>query len=273
MKPEMRTVMTYVTPQMASAWLAKNNEGNRSVRQADVNLLASEILSGGYEPTHQGIGFYDDGTLADGQHRLHAIVKSDTAIWINVSTGLKRKANYGIDVGTRRTPRDCLHFLAIKSDQKRVAICTAMIYQFDTEMAGRIGWSPSKIPSERYAGFYQRFSSAIEFVMSFSSAARVPAPAAAAVATAWFTEDRERLGEFMLVLDTGEMFSDRDRACLRIRDYLREKRYGQGTTARNELFLRCCSALRYFIDGRSLSKLYATPDHAFKFASIVGEVA
>ncbi len=268
MKPEIKTVMTFVTPQMASAWLAKNNEGNRSVRQGDVNLLASEISSGGYEPTHQGIGFYDDGTLADGQHRLHAIVKAGVGIWINVTTGLRRVANHKIDRGIGRTAKDSLHFLGIKSDQKRVAICTAMIYQFETEVAGRLGWHPSKIPSERYADLYSRFSPAIEFVMSFSSAARVPAPAAAAVATAWFTEDRERLGEFMLVLDTGEMFSDRDRACLRIRDYLRDKKYGQGTTARNELFLRCCSALRYFLEGKNLSKLYATPDHAFKFAEV-----
>lgn len=268
MKPSINTVLTFVTPQMASNWLANNNEGNRSVRQGEVNLFASEIASGGYEPTHQGIGFYGDATLADGQHRLLGIVKAGIGIWINVTTGLKRRANHKIDNGIPRTPKDALHFMGVKTDQKRVAICTAMIYQHDAEMAGREGWSPAKIPSERYADFYRRFSPAIEFVLSFSSASRIPAPANAAVATAWFTQDRERLGEFMLVLDTGEMFSDRDRACLRIRDYLRDKKYGQGTTARNELFLRCCSALRYFIDGKNLQRLYATADNAFKFAEV-----
>jgi hypothetical protein len=268
MKPEMRTVMTYVTPQMASAWLAKNNEGNRNVRQADVNLLASEIASGGYEPTHQGIGFYDDGTLADGQHRLHAIVKAGVGVWINVTTGLRRVANHKIDRGIGRTSRDSLHFEGIKADTKKVAVCTCMIYQFDTEIAGRCGWHTKKTPSEQYAEFYRRFSDAIEFSMSFPSASRMPAPVAAAVAIAWFTEDRDRLGEFMRILDTGEIFSERDRACLKIRDYVNRKMYGQGMTARHELFLRCCSALRYFLAGKGLSKLYATQDSAFKFAEV-----
>jgi hypothetical protein len=268
MKPQIQTVMTFVTPEMAKNWIAKNNEGNRRVRSTDVEILAGEIAGGGYEPTHQGIAFYEDGSLADGQHRLHAIVKANVGVWINVTTGLSRVANHKIDKGIVRTALDSLHFMGIKSDQKRVAICTSMIYQYESEVAGRTGWSPTKIPSEKYAAYYQRFRDAIEFVLSFSCAARIPAPAAAAVATAWFTQDRDRLGEFMLVLDTGEMFSDKDRACLRIRDYIRDRKYGQGTTARNDLFLRCCSALRYFIDGKSLSKLYATADHAFKFAEV-----
>jgi hypothetical protein len=109
--------------------------------------------------------------------------------------------------------------------------------------------------------------------MGFASGSKYPAPAPASVATAWFTEDRDRLGEFMLVLDSGETFGEGDRAALTIRDYLMSRRYGFGTTARNELFLRCCSSLRYFLAGRNLRKLYATPDNAFPFADSVGEVA
>jgi hypothetical protein len=264
-KPKIHTVMTYVTVDMAKDWLAKNNGGNRRVRPSEVDMLANEIGLGGYEPTHQGIGFYEDGTLADGQHRLHAIVKAGVGIWINVTTGLKRVANHKIDKGLVRTSLDSLHFMGISSDSRRVAICTCMIYQFEAELNERVGWSPSKIPSESYAGYYQKFLPAIEFVLSFPSAGRYPAPVTAAVATAWFTEDRDRLAEFMIVLDTGETVTERDRACLRIRDYLQAKKYGQGTTARNELFLRCCAALRYFIEGKNLSKLYATAEHAFKF--------
>lgn len=271
-RPSIRTVMTYVTPSMAENWLANNNDGNRKVREGDVELLRSQIEDGKYEPTHQGIGFYEDGTLADGQHRLHAIVRAGVAIWINVTTGLKRTTVHKIDRGLGRTSLDSLHFLGIKSDSRRVAVCQCMIYQLVAEKSDSDRWDVEKCPSEEFSAYYAKFSDAIEFAMGFSAASKFPAPLKAAVAIAWFTEDRQRLTEFMLVLDSGEMFSDDDRAAIRLRDYLRDKKYGQGCTARNDLFLRCCGALRYFIARKGLSKLYATPEHVFKFAAVVGEV-
>ena len=271
-RPSLRTVMTFVTPAMASDWLANNNDGNRNVRKGDVALLKRQIEEGKYEPTHQGIGFYDDGTLADGQHRLHAIVQSGVGIWINVTSGLKRSTVHKIDKGIGRTALDSLHFLGVKSDSRRVAVCQCMIYQLMAEKSGSDRWDIEKSTSEEFSDYYAKLAEAIEFAMGFSAAAKFPAPLKAAVATAWFSESRQRLTEFMLVLDTGEMFSDDDRAAIRLRDYLRDKKYGQGCSARNDLFMRCCGALRYFIARKGLSRLYATTEHVFKFAAYVGEV-
>lgn len=271
-RPKLKTVMTFVTPQMAAGWLADNNEGNRNVRRGEVELLKRQMLDGGYEPTHQGIGFYEDGTIADGQHRLIAISESGVGVWINVTTGLSRSAVHKIDRGIGRTSLDSLHFLGMRSDNKRVAVCQCMIYQLRAEQTGRERWEIEKATSEEFARYYQAFSDAIEFAMDFGVGSRYPAPLKAAVATAWYSEDRQRLGEFMMVIDSGEMFGDEDRAAIRLRDYLKDKRYGQGSTARNDLFLRCCGALRYFLAGKNLSKLYATTDHVFKFASFIEEV-
>lgn len=271
-RPSLTTVMTFVTPEMARNWLENNNQGNRNVRWGDVDLLRRQIEGGTYEPTHQGIGFYEDGTLADGQHRLHAIVKANVGVWILVTTGLRRSTVHKVDKGIGRTSLDSLHFFGMKADSRRVAVCQCMVYQLDAEKAGRERWDISKVTSEEFTSHFRRFSEAIEFSVAYGASAKYPAPLKAAVATAWYSEDRQRLAEFMLVIDTGEMFSDDDRAAIRLRDYLRDKRYGQGSTARNDLFLRCCGALRYFIARKPLSKLYATPEHVFKFATYVGEV-
>lgn len=271
-RPAITTTMTFVTPENASAWIAKNNDGNRRVRRDDVAMFKGQIVEGTYEATHQGIGFYADGSLADGQHRLIAIAEAGIGIWINVTTGLKRSAVHKIDRGIGRTALDSLHFLGMKSDNKRVAVCQGMIYQFRSERAGRERWEIEKTTSQDFAAFYAAFAEAIEFTMNFGTASKYPAPLKSAVATAWFSENRQRLGEFMMVLDCGEMFSDDDRAAIRLRDYLKDKKYGNGGTARNDLFLRCCGAVRYFIARRNLTKLYATPDHAFKFAGYAGEV-
>lgn len=272
-RPTMTTAMTFVTPDKARDWLEKNNIGNRDLKRGDVNTLRRQIEEGRYEPTHQGIGFYEDGTLADGQHRLNAIVQSGIGIWINVTTGLKRTAVHKIDRGIGRTSLDSLHFLGLKADNRSVAVCQCMIYQLEAEKAGRERWDIQKCVSEEFAFHYRRFGEAIEFSVGFGASSKCPAPLKAAVATAWYSEDRQRLAEFMLVMDTGEMFSEDDRAAIRMRDYIRDRKYGQGTTQRNDLFFRCCGAIRYFLARRNLSKLYATPDHVFKFAACVGEVA
>lgn len=269
-RPSIRTVMTFVTPQMASAWLEKNNTGNRSIRKGDVEILRSIIEHDLWEPTHQGLAFYDDDTVADGQHRLTAIVQAGVGVWVNVTTGLPRRAIHAIDGGIARTKLDRLHFSGVQSDAHRVSTCGLLISQYKAEQAGRDRWTTTKVPSREFEDFYAKFLDAIEFVLSFKRPDRFPSPATAAVASAWYTQDRDRLAEFMTVMHTGETSSPRDGAAIRFRDHVNKGKYGAGSPARNDLFLRCCGALRYFIAGQPLSKLYATADHAFP---LVGPLA
>lgn len=269
----MTTTMTKVTPAMAEAWLAKNNTGNRRVRKGVVELLKQQMVSGNWRPTHQGIAFYEDGTLADGQHRLHAIVESGVSCWTTVTTGLEKASMHAMDRGQGRTHVDSFHFLGRDCSQKQIAVCQCMVYQYQAEISGRQGWHPTKIPSETFSAYYDRFVDAIDFTLGFGGTMKYPSPFHAAVCTAWFGEDRSRLAEFMTIIDRGKVSSDSDMAAIRIRDYLNNREYGFGTAARNDMFLRCCSGLRYFLDGRNLKRLYATSENAFKFAAYVGEIA
>lgn len=269
-RPRITTTMTFVTPEMASQWLEKNNTGNRNIRKGDVEVLKLIIEQGLWETTHQGLAFYDDGTVADGQHRLSAIAQAGVGVWVNVTTGLPRRAVHAIDGGTLRTKLDRLHFSGVQSDTHRVSVCGLLIAQYKAEEAGRERWTTAKVPSREFEDFYSKFLEAIEFALSFKRPDRCPAPMTAAVASAWYTQDRDRLAEFMAVMHSGETSSPRDRAAIRLRDHINQGKYGAGSPARNDLFLRCCGALRYFIAGQPLSKLYATPDHAF---AMVGQLA
>jgi hypothetical protein len=271
-RPKITTVMTLVTPQLASEWLEKNNTGNRNIRKGDVEILRAIIAQGLWEPTHQGIGFYDDGTVADGQHRLTAIVQAGISVWVNVTTGLPRRAIHAIDGGLIRTNLDRLHFSGIDSDTHRVSTCNILISQYKTEEAGRGRWKTAKLPSKEFQDFYQLFLESIEFVLSFKRPDRFPSPATAAVASAWYTQDRDRLADFMVVMQSGETPSPKDAAAIRIRDHINKGKYGAGSPARNDLFLRCCGALRYFLSGKPVSKLYAIPDHAFPLVGPLSSV-
>lgn len=76
----MYTEKVFVTPEMAYDWLV-HNTNNRDLRPLDVLYLKQCILSGNWRVTHQGIAFYADGELADGQHRLNAIADAGVGVW------------------------------------------------------------------------------------------------------------------------------------------------------------------------------------------------
>jgi hypothetical protein len=262
----MTTSKEFVTPDMALDWLSKN-ENNRHLVPADVDYLRDCILSGAWRVTHQGIAFYEDGTLADGQHRLHAIMEAGVGVWINVTKGMPLQNADAIDRGKTRSNKDHLHFRGVKSDTRRVAACVCMINQYFVERSeNATRWAKRRLRPDEFAKFYDSFSDGIDF--AYSSNKQLHACVVAAIASAWFTADRDRLAQFRSLLSSGAATDAGDHAAIRLRDFLIKKQYGQGESARNDLFLKACSALRAFLDGRSISKLYATNDHAFPLPAV-----
>lgn len=79
-----------VTPVMAKAWL-ENNFRNRPLSEDVVMAYARDMANGQWVPTHQGIAFNDEDDLIDGQHRLHAIVRSGVTVRMMVTFGLKSR--------------------------------------------------------------------------------------------------------------------------------------------------------------------------------------
>lgn len=76
-----------ITPELARTSLA-NNVRNRSLSEDVVLAYARDMLNLEWQATHQGIAFNDRDELIDGQHRLHAIVRSGVTIRMMVTFGL-----------------------------------------------------------------------------------------------------------------------------------------------------------------------------------------
>lgn len=103
-----RSRWIFVTPEIATKWLARNTR-NRSVHGGQKAVLALDVQRGDWHLTHQGVAFFaSDGALADGQHRLLAIVESGTGLWMLATFGLPDDAALGIDQHARRTARDAI---------------------------------------------------------------------------------------------------------------------------------------------------------------------
>jgi len=75
----MLTKVEIIDPVLAKKYLAKNIN-NRNIRNKWVEHLANAIKRGEWITTHQGIAFNNLGFLADGQHRLHAIIQANTPV-------------------------------------------------------------------------------------------------------------------------------------------------------------------------------------------------
>lgn len=99
----MKTEIQLVTPDAAKSYLAKNLPTNRKVTQRWVDTLSNIIIDGEWVTTHQGIALNEENYLVDGQHRLLAIVKSNTPCAINVSTNVPVETFKATDCGVKRS--------------------------------------------------------------------------------------------------------------------------------------------------------------------------
>lgn len=106
-----RIEVTTVTPAMATEWLESNTDNYRKVRQPTVARYAEDMAVGAWLMTGESIKFNREGVLMDGQHRLLACVKADTAFETVVVYDLETPATMNIDNGLRRQLSDHLRRL------------------------------------------------------------------------------------------------------------------------------------------------------------------
>ena len=104
---KITTTLEKITPAVAKAML-RNNPKNRLLKPRLVEQLASDIKSGEFHVTHQGIAFDEKDNLIDGQHRLSAVVAADKAVDMYVTRGLHPDMMNVVDIGAKRTQADVL---------------------------------------------------------------------------------------------------------------------------------------------------------------------
>lgn len=91
-----------ITPKKAEKYLEKCTARQRRVSGHRVRYYANMIARGEFRHTAQGIVFDSNGHLIDGQHRLHAVIKADSPVKMQVTRG-EKPDNYDVydDVGAR----------------------------------------------------------------------------------------------------------------------------------------------------------------------------
>lgn len=98
-----------VSPELAKRWLQRIPPNQRPLQLNRVASYASAMAEGRWIHMTSSIQFDVDGQCIDGQHRLHAVIKSMMTIGFIVTVGLPSTAINVIDRNKTRSVGDSLH--------------------------------------------------------------------------------------------------------------------------------------------------------------------
>ena len=109
------------------------NKHNRDFSLSKAQAYAQQMRLGYWRLIHQGIAFYPDRKLADGQHRLAAVVLSGTTQRLTVFRNFEKDALEAIDTAKRRTAGEAFGITGlIAKDESKIAgsiVETVMKYE------------------------------------------------------------------------------------------------------------------------------------------------
>jgi len=133
--PHVTSSFEEVTPKLAGDWL-ELNKGNRTMKEGKIDAFARDMRAGNFMTTHQGVCFNDRGELIDGQHRLMAIIRSNTPVVMQITRGLPDEIKPAIDTGTKRSVADTLRIQGYENRAVLGAVARmAMLYEQESPIS------------------------------------------------------------------------------------------------------------------------------------------
>lgn len=112
-KNAVRTEVKVVTPEIAKLWLTVNTM-NRRIDKKVVDYYADQMIRDQWTLSQDAITFSNTNKLLNGQHRLHAIIKSQTEQPFIIVYNMTESAFINMDLNKRRSPGDIFQILNIK---------------------------------------------------------------------------------------------------------------------------------------------------------------
>lgn len=261
----MEICIENVTPTKAANWL-NSNRSNRKLRDGVAEKYADDMRCGRWTTCPTPISFYVDGEVADGQHRLWAIVESGCAQRFPVARGLQRVDGLNIDTGLGRSLLDNARISGADSDlsNELIAVCRGIADGVHSNTATS-GSKNQRSNAER-----------LEIVAAHREAghwACANGPRGrpvrngivlSAIGRAWYMEaDKERLRRFSDVLTSGLYDGDGETAAIALRNYLMTKPALTSAALWRDTFLKAQNAIHYFMRGKRLTVIKGTQDEAY----------
>lgn len=109
-----------ITPSLASVYLTRNTH-NRKKKDKKIKEWAAVMKAGGWRLNGETIKFYENGTLADGQNRLEAVIRAGVPVEMEVRYGVPNDVTT-FDIGSSRNMHDILVLSGYKQKNLNITI-------------------------------------------------------------------------------------------------------------------------------------------------------
>lgn len=254
---KLKTEIINVTPTQAQQWLDKNTR-NRQVREERAAQYAEDMKAGRWRFTHQGIAFYADGTLADGQHRLHAITLYGKPVQMLVTRGLPQETGQAIDQNLPRMTHDSIRIGGGPDWIERNVVATTRV------LLNYMNAETKTHSVAEIVDYATRYADHIK-LSQLLVAVKKRNVTSASIAACYFCalqagEDKDKIKRFAEIMLNGEIAGPHENAAIRLREFL----IGEGARAwmgyaRMETAKKVQRAIQLFCEGKATAKLY-TPE-------------
>ncbi len=270
--PGVRTFAVRLTSPAAKRLLERNVH-NRKISEKVILKYISEIKAGEWRLTPGGIGFDDKGRLVDGQHRLHAIVRSNEPVPMLITIGLPSASQEKVDRQRRRTLFDALFLAGHAVHRQEVEIATCLTRRLVLSESGVI---PSDHLVKRNLDLYiEHIRSVITLMKGANKSTRGLSQASfLAAATLYHQIDAAKCAEFLEGVRTGQMLTQ-DHPAMRLRRFLLGETVTtampRGGANQSFIFCRAVYAMQAHLEGRGISALreaesFTTPTQSLELS-------
>lgn len=261
----LTTTYENITPEIAKEYLGRNSK-NRVVKPKSVEAYARDMQHGDFKTIHQGIAFDTEGNLIDGQHRLLAIILSNTPVTMMVTRGVP--VDDGIiatDRGVSRSVRDVMAIenknCAPTSDSR--VLSNPKIISAINQLVS-MGYKKEKVTVSENKRIFENFKSSItnifdNIVSRLGSCGRAQM-LAAAIAAAECGVDIDSITKFFNIFykdDVGGCFDYNIQAALNWKRQIDDAKIHKVQIDRKKLYLGTQNAIYHFVNNTGVSRIVA----------------
>lgn len=245
------------TPDDALEILCKNDI-NRALNNDVVRVYNTDMQTGDWSVCPGAICFYENGQLADGQHRLNALIESGHSALFIVMRGLTRKDGFNIDTGR---PRKLVDAVRIATGEHMAgnlfSVCRSI--KTGTSQHGRNSHAMQYDTIEAYR-------EAGEWVITNGPRGKKLGNGAilGAVGRAYLAGvDRDKLRRFCDVLRTGFAEGTHESSAVAMRNYLLAAQNSSTSALWRDTFLKVQNAIKYFIADKQLTIIKSVKEEIY----------
>lgn len=228
---------------------------NRARKPTHVEYLRREIRAGRFSLTNQGIGVTVGGWICDGGHRLEAIeLEGCPPVQFILARNLPDTAQKYVDQHSRRSMADTLTLFFDTTISCQVIAALNMCVKMTAGFKGHAKPGPDRLIQE-----FEVKQAAMQRIIGLEKSRTLPAPVTAALIDVLHMTADPLVINFAQQVIRGEMLQTGDPA-LTLRNWLNNSTGGTGGDfVQRERYLKTRAATMAFLEGRRMTKLYATP--------------